>query len=454
MKTVEYEFCMSQFKPAIAIMAILTAVVIAWAAWSCKADRKVPSGMCFTLAAATTAPAKAINVKDKMLHPYWGNCNKCHITVNPPAKPISKVFAGAPVSINAPMPHEYWGNCNLCHQVIDGFKPPKTKSNTKVAAFSQVNSRTLGLTLQSVTAALMRKFGLANEDGVLVLEVAPGSVAESAGLRVGDEIIRVDKTRLDTVTDFEVALASAPPGEALKFNLYRGKKGMNLFVNIPAEPAMNVKAVAGTPMTQNQRETLAEQFNQPATPIALPQALNSMTQNQRETLAEQFNQPVTPIALPQALNYQGFTGTAVVPNDGKVAVASLGPHIYSQVASQFSTSPYFIIFDPMNNIYKSLVNPHFNDTTGQGIQTGQYMVDLGVKNVIAGNYSADSYSTLRSLRVNVYSGITGSVNNVLLMYRNGQVQPTTITNAYSGIACQPLQYAPTATPPQDRGAFF
>jgi predicted Fe-Mo cluster-binding NifX family protein len=82
------------------------------------------------------------------------------------------------------------------------------------------------------------------------------------------------------------------------------------------------------------------------------------------------------------------------------------------------------------------------------------MVDLGVKNVIAGNYSADSYSTLRSLRVNVYSGITGSVNNVLLMYRNGQVQPTTITNAYSGIACQPLQYAPTATPPQDRGAFF
>jgi predicted Fe-Mo cluster-binding NifX family protein len=427
-KKTEYEFCMSQFKPAVATIVLLVILVVGWVMWNCRVEGlQHRRGIGFALAAVTKPPAKAISVKDKAPHPYWGNCNKCHITVDPPANPVSKVFAGAPISIKDPMPHEYWGNCNLCHKVTDGFQPPKkVAGKAKAAAFNRITSKTLGLKLQTVTADVMRKFGLANEDGVLVLEVAAGSIAERYGLLVGDEIIRLGNITLDTVADFDSTVNNAEPGSILKFNLYRGKKGRNLFVKIPVEPATAVNPIAAT---------------------------SPMTQKRVETLVKQLNLPKTQQAVQQALNQQGHTRTAGIVNYGKVAVASLGPDIYSQVATQFCASPYFIVFDPVNNSSKKVANPNFNDATGRGIQTGQYMVDLGVKNVIAGNYSANAYNTLRSLHLNVYSGITGSVNDVLSMYRNGQLQPNTV-NAHAGVAGQSLQGTPTASPPQNRGVVF
>ncbi len=432
----DYEFCMTQFKPAVATVVALVVLVIGWAMWNCKVERfKHRRDIGIALAAVTKPPAKAISVKDKMLHPYWGNCNQCHITVDPPTKPISKVFAGAPILIKAPMPHEYWGNCNLCHKVIDGFHPPQKAlakgkdtgagNNAKAAAFQQITSKTMGLKLQTVTAAMMRKFGLANEDGVLVLEVTPGSIAETSGLIVGDEIVRVGNARLDTVADFDFAVGLAEPGSILKLNLYRGKKGRNLFVKIPTVAEAAVSPVA----------------------VTAP-----MTQNRIETLAEQFNVPKMPQAVQQAINQQGHTRTAAAAPFGKVAVASLGATGNSQIASQFSASPYFIIFDPLNNNWKNVVNPNYNDTTGRGVQTGQYMVDLGVKNVIAGNFSVDSYRTLKSLHLNVYSGLTGSVNDVLSMFRNGRLQPS-VVNIQAGVTGQPIQSTPTA-PVQNKGVIF
>ena len=373
---------MSQFKPAVTGLALLLVIVLGWSTWHhYKPRRRIH----FQLVAANKAPAKTINVKDKMLHPYWGNCDQCHVTRNA-GKPISQVMAAAPISIKQKMLHEYWGNCLLCHKVTDGFKLQNNPVNKALAkaALNQISAQTLGLKLKSVTGAVMQKFGLANEDGVLVLEVASNSIAYRAGLRQGDEILRVGKVRLDTVNDFEMAVNSYTPGSTVKMNLYRGPRTKNIFLQIPENIAL---AAAQTPMTRNQVETRAEQFGVPKTGQAVQQVLQQQNQ-----------------------------GRAAALNYGKVAVASTGPGLGYQVSRQFGRSPYFIIYDPAQNSYSVVSNPNANDLGGHGIQTGQYMVDLGVSNVVAGRFGANAARTLNTLRVNAYAGVTGSVQSALNAY--------------------------------------
>jgi predicted Fe-Mo cluster-binding NifX family protein len=409
MKKVEYEFCMKQFKPAIAALAALVVLVLGWTGWHCT--RKTDSNT-ELLFAATTAPiAPPIGVKDKMLHPYWGNCNKCHVTVDA-GKPISKVMAGAPISIKDKMPHKYWGNCLLCHQVVDGLRPQK-RLRAKAAAANRFTAQTLGLKIQMVTAATMQKLGLANEDGALVTGVAPNSIASQAGLRQGDEIIRVGKVRIETRTDFQAALNSLKPGSKVKINIYRGNKQRNLFVRLPKNLA---PAAATAPMTQNQVETLAEQLGVPKTQQDVARAL----QRQRQARA------------------------AANLNFGKVAVGAMGPGPGYQVSHQFGASPYFVVFNPSQNSYNVAANPNANDATGRGVQTGQYVVDLGVSNVIAGSFNQNALNTLRSLRINVYSGVTGSVQSALSGYLAGQLIPmNAFSNAQAGF---PGGYFPAAQP--------
>ena len=463
----EYEFCMSQFRPAIIIIALLVVVVIGWMVRDCM-NRRHP--LEYSLIAATTPMGPPIRVKDKALHPYWGNCSKCHQTIDA-GKPVSKVMAGPPISIKQKMTHADWGNCLMCHQVTDGIQPSTTQQATaKAAAANQFSAQTLGLKTQTVTAAMMKQLGLPNEDGALVLEVAPNSIGANAGMLQGDEIIRVGKARIETVGNLDAAIAGYKPGETVQLKIYRGNKTRNIYAALPDKllPAaatapmtqnqvetlaeqlgvpktqqavtqalqqQQAKTAAATaPMTQNQVETLAEQLGVPKTQQAVTQALQRqqgkavasaaappMTQNQIETLAEQLGVPKTQQAVTQALQKQNQAKTAAANiYYGKVAIASTGPGLGYSVSQQFGSSPYFIVMDPAANSYSVATNPNAN-RTGQDIQTGQYMVDLGVSNVVAGGFTSNAMQTLQNLRVNVYPGVTGTVQDVISAYIAGNL---------------------------------
>ena len=393
-KAVEYTFCMKQFKPAVVSLAFLVVIVLAWTGWHCT--REKARAMHFSLAAAATQPASPIKVNNKMNHPYWGNCNKCHVTVDA-GKPISKVMAGAPISIKQKMTHKYWGNCLLCHKVTDGFQPKKAPPRALAAAQRRLTAQSIGLKVQTVTTAMKRQFGLANEDGAFVLDVAPNSIAAQAGLRKGDEIMRVGKDRVEGVPAFEAALNRQKPGSSVKINIYRGKKNRNLMAKLPEQLWGDlVPAAATAPMTQNQIETLAEQLGVPKTQQDVTRALQQQKQAR----------PV-----------------AAMINSGKAAVGAMGPGLNYTVSSRFGTSPYFVVFDPQRNSYKVVANPNANDVLGSGIQTGQYMVDLGVSNVVVGGIEPDALQTLNTLKINAYSGVTGTVSDVLSAYVNGGLTP-------------------------------
>ena len=119
MKKAEHDFCMSHFKLSIVALLVVIVIVVGWTAYHCGNGPR--RELEIALAAATTATASTIDVKAPMTHPYWGNCSKCHVTTGA-GKPVSKVMAGAPISVNDKATHKYWGNCLLCHKVTDGVQ--------------------------------------------------------------------------------------------------------------------------------------------------------------------------------------------------------------------------------------------------------------------------------------------------------------------------------------------
>ena len=495
MKDIEPQFCMKYFRAGIAALMILIVIVIGYSAWHCGGGPRREFELALAAASPPTAPP--IDVKAKMLHPYWGNCDKCHVTTGA-GKPVSQVMTGPPVAVKAPMTHEYWGNCQLCHKVTGGVQAMGNtgQATARAAAFNKITPQSLGLKVQTVTTAMKQQFDMISEDGVLVTDVQPDSIAFHAGMQRGDEVLRINKTRIESVNRLESVIADLKPGSEALVAIYRGKR-RNLFMQIPESlpavlaenaatglsPGTNLVAATLPPMTQNQIETMAEQLGVPKTQQSVTQALqrNSpggvsqaaavppmsqnrietmaeqlgvpktqqsvaqalqrntganrnqtapaappMTQNQIETMAEQLGVPKTQQAVAQALQKQsqGKARLAMANlNFGKVAIGSTGPGLNYQVSSQFGASSYFIVFDPAQNTYSSVANPNMRSPAAQDTMTGQYMVDLGVSNVIAGSFSPDAVNTLRTLRVTVYPGVTGTVGGVLSAYSVGQLSP-------------------------------
>lgn len=389
----EYNFCMQQFKPAIVVLAVLLVAVLGWTAYHCTGGN-LHHG--FQAVAAQQPIGPPIGVNDKMVHPYWGNCNKCHVTVDAGA-PVSQVMAGPPISVNDKMLHPYWGNCLLCHKVLDGFQAPAagTANNgaAKAAGFTRVDSADLGMKLQTVTAAMMDQFGLANKDGVLVLSVVPGSSADAAGIMQGDEIVMVGGKRVEGVNDFETEINNAQPGSRIKLKIFRDKRSRNLYVVAPGSGSVKVVAA---PMAQNQVDNFAERL-----------------------WGHELQKGGGPRAFQQPAMAQAVAG--VRQYFGKVAIASTGPGMGYGLSPSFGRSPFFVIYDPATGEFSVVANPNANDLTGVGTQTGQYMVDLGVSNVVAGSFSPEAAGALHTLRVNMFQGMAGSVQDALSVYNSGRL---------------------------------
>ncbi|MBF0551457.1 MAG: magnetochrome domain-containing protein [Deltaproteobacteria bacterium] len=437
MKKTEYNFCMKEFKPAVIGVSALVVVLVAWAVWHCVQRPNRPMHLSLAAATAAVPSGPPIAVKAKMTHPYWGNCNKCHVTIDA-GTPVSKVMTGPPIAVKAKMTHAYWGNCLMCHKVIGGFQA-QPQPQAKAAALNQFNALSLGLKTESVTAASMRQLGLANEDGALILEVAPNSLAAQGGLQAGDEIVRVGKTRVESKPALDGAIKGADPGSQVKVTLYRGKKKMSAFIMLPQDTAQNVTAAAvNMPMTPNQIETQTEQLGVPKTQQSVPNALQGqrrpaatpnipMTQNQIETQAEQLGVPKTQQSVQNA--QQRPVRPVANINYGKVAVASAGPGLGYQVYPQFGASPYFVIIDSAQNTYRTVANPGAVTAGGRGVQTGQYLVDLGVSNVVAGSFSSNALQGLRTLRVTSYAGVTGTVQDALAAFTTRRLVPVSANPA-------------------------
>jgi serine protease Do len=131
----------------------------------------------------------------------------------------------------------------------------------------------LGVSIQEVTPALAKAFGLPSPEGALVGDVTSDSPGGKAGLVKGDVIVGMNGQPISDFQDLRLRVSQSAPGDSVKLDIYRGgqKKQMSVTLGeLPDQtaaeksaPESNEDAMEGV-QVQGLTPDLAEQLKLPA----------------------------------------------------------------------------------------------------------------------------------------------------------------------------------------------
>jgi serine protease Do len=120
-----------------------------------------------------------------------------------------------------------------------GFAIPINNAKEIVAQLLEARPQPyLGVVGTTVTQALVVRFNLPVDRGVLVVSVAPGSPAEQAGLMPGDIIVRFDGQEVARVSDLEQALRQRQPGDRVEIVINREGAERSITVTLGEAPVI------------------------------------------------------------------------------------------------------------------------------------------------------------------------------------------------------------------------
>ncbi|MDP8257816.1 MAG: NifB/NifX family molybdenum-iron cluster-binding protein [Candidatus Aadella gelida] len=108
----------------------------------------------------------------------------------------------------------------------------------------------------------------------------------------------------------------------------------------------------------------------------------------------------------------------------KICITAQGKDLDAQVDPRFGRCQYFIIADTDNNETEVLENPNKDGMGGVGIQSGQTMAEKNVKAVLTGNVGPNAYRTLNAGGIEVITGVSGTINQVIEQYKAGKFKST------------------------------
>ena len=97
-----------------------------------------------------------------------------------------------------------------------------------------VRSSRIGIYVQTITADLARGLDLGRDYGIVISDIAPGSPADRAGLKVRDVILEMDGAPVETVPWFAAAMHLHDSGAPLELTVLRGAKTLNFRLPVVA----------------------------------------------------------------------------------------------------------------------------------------------------------------------------------------------------------------------------
>jgi len=108
----------------------------------------------------------------------------------------------------------------------------------------------------------------------------------------------------------------------------------------------------------------------------------------------------------------------------KICITSEGKTLDAKVDSRFGRCQYFIFFDTETQNFQVQENPNAQFQGGAGIQSGQLMASNGIKAVITGNVGPNAFQTLNAGGIDIYTGVSGSVQEAIEAYKSGKLKKT------------------------------
>jgi len=114
-----------------------------------------------------------------------------------------------------------------------------------------------------------------------------------------------------------------------------------------------------------------------------------------------------------------------------VAVSAEGRTLDVQVDPRFGRCAYFLIVDPATMSFDVVENASVASAQGAGIGTAQMIAGKSVEAVLTGNCGPNAYQALEAAGVKVVTGVSGTVREAVLAYKDGMLQPVAHPNVAS-----------------------
>jgi len=106
----------------------------------------------------------------------------------------------------------------------------------------------------------------------------------------------------------------------------------------------------------------------------------------------------------------------------KLIVTSQGPEATDPVDPRFGRAPYFLMCDIETGQFTALDNrDQAAAVQGAGVQAAQIVAGSGAQVVLTGHCGPKAFAVLSAAGLQVYSGITGSVQDALHSWYEGEL---------------------------------
>jgi predicted Fe-Mo cluster-binding NifX family protein len=112
----------------------------------------------------------------------------------------------------------------------------------------------------------------------------------------------------------------------------------------------------------------------------------------------------------------------------RIAISANGPTLDAEVDPRFGRCPYFIIADPETMEFEAIDNASAMAAGGAGISAAQMVAGKGVAAIITGNCGPNAHQVLSAAGIEMITGASGKVKDVLESYHTGKLKASSQPN--------------------------
>lgn len=110
----------------------------------------------------------------------------------------------------------------------------KSKSLPALDTRAKESQKKLGIQAQDLTAEIAALLDVSFQKGVVIVDVAPGSVAMAAGIQRGDIITKANDQAISSIHELEAFVRSMRPAARVKLDVIKKGKPTTIVIDLPS----------------------------------------------------------------------------------------------------------------------------------------------------------------------------------------------------------------------------